>query len=258
MKTTGLLVSLALAFAPLSIGCAVDDGSDPTVSTDSDEVAIRPSFDLYKVPGGFQFDFLASNGEPLVSSQSYSTRTAALGGLLSVLDNGGIASRYVVKTTAAGEPYFDLVSGNNRVIATSETYATAENAQGGIDATIRATAGYLEHWDTASGARFEVFEGTTAGSWYFRLHAKNGATVLQSERYSSEAAALNGAFSVRDNGVSATSYEIVPTSTGGRYYLRLKAPNGQVIGTSQPYSSKTNATRARDAMIALLPTVELL
>ena len=34
--------------------------------------------------------------------------------------------------------------------------------------------------------------------------------------------------------------------------------NGQIIGTSEPYASKANATRARDAIVALLPEVELL
>lgn len=259
MKTTGLLVSLALAFAPLSIGCAVDDGSDPTVETASDEVAIRPTFDLWKGTGGWRFNFLASNGETLVSSQAYSSRTAALGGVLSVLDNGGIASRYEIKPSADGKAYFNLLAGNRKVIATSEIYATGENAQGGADATVRATAAYLEHWDTATGARFAVFEGSTAGKFYFRLHAKNGAVVLQSESYSSEAAALNGAFSVLDNGTAASNYEVVKTTTGSRYYLRLKsAANGQIIGTSEPYASKANATRARDAIVALLPEVELL
>lgn len=260
MKTSGLLVSLALAFAPLSIGCAVEqDPADPTVSTESEEVAIRPTFDLWNGTGGFRFNFLASNGETLVSSQAYSTRTAALNGILSVLDNGGIASRYELATAADGQTYFNLKAGNNKVIATSETYVTAENAQAGIDATIRATAAYLEAWDTQYGARFTVFEGSTAGKFYFRLHAKNGAIVLQSESYSSEAAALNGAFSVLDNGGSKSNYEVVKTTTGNRYYVRLKASaNGQIIATSEPYSSKSNATRARDAIIALIPDVELL
>jgi hypothetical protein len=260
MKTSGLLVSLALAFAPLSIGCAdVADGSDPTVSTESDEVAIRPTFDLWNGTGGFRFNFLASNGETLVSSQAYSTRTAALNGVLSVLDNGGIASRYEVKPSADGKSYFNLKAGNNKVIATSETYASAANAQAGVDATIRATAAYLESWDTEVGARFTVFEGSTAGKFYFRLHAKNGEIVLQSETYTSEAAALNGAYSVLDNGGNAANYQVVKSSTSTKYYVRLKSSaNGQVIGTSEMYANKANATRARDAIIALLPDVELL
>ena len=36
------------------------------------------------------------------------------------------------------------------------------------------------------------------------------------------------------------------------------APNNRVIATSEVYSSKYNAERARDAIIALLPAVELL
>ena len=112
MKTTGLLLAFTLALA----GCAgIDDASDPTVATDSDEVAIRPTFDLWKAGDGWRFNFLASNGETLMTSQAYSTRTAGINGLLSVLDNGGFASRYEIKTAADGQFYFNLLSANLKV-----------------------------------------------------------------------------------------------------------------------------------------------
>ena len=118
-----------------------------------------------------------------------------------------------------------------------------------------AVATYLEHWDSLTGARFEVFEGTD-GRFYFRLYGKNGAQVLRSQGYSDEANALNGAFLVADYGVSPAAYKIIQSSTG--YYFNVMAPNNRVIATSEVYSSKYNAERARDAIIALLPAVELL
>jgi uncharacterized protein YegP (UPF0339 family) len=75
--------------------------------------------------------------------------------------------------------------------------------------------------------------------------------------YATEASALNGAFSVTDNGTTAARYAIAQTNDG-RWYFDLTSPNGQVIATGQPYTTKSSATHARDAIIALVPTVAIL
>lgn len=247
--------TLALATA-LATGCAAEADLDDA-STTSAEIATRPTFDLFEdAAGEYRFHLAASNGEILVSSEGYSSRTAALNGILSVLDNAGFTSRYVVFDTPSGGAYFNLRAGNHAVIATSEIYASRDNAWRGVDATVRAVAAYLEHWDTATGARVAVHQD--AGSkFYFNVHAGNGEIVLRSQRYETEAAALNGAFSVVENGAFASRFQVLRASNGG-YYLNLVATNGQIIATSEVYSSKSNAERARDAIVALLPTIELL
>lgn len=259
MKTIGhtfslLTIALALAAAPVA-GCAVEEDveSSDTVVT---EAVVRPTFELYKDGGSFRFDFLAANYEQLLGSQAYSTRTMALNGLLSVLDNGGAASRYQVVVNADGTAYFVLRAINQAIIGTSDAYINRQGAEDGVTATISAIGAYVEHWGTRTGKRFEVFQGANA-KWYFNLHAGNGEIMLSSQGYGTEAAALNGCFSVVDHGVSATRYLVVKAANGG-YYLNLTAANGQIIATSEVYNSKYNAERARDAIITLLPSVELL
>jgi hypothetical protein len=258
MKTTGKLslfaLTLALAAAPVA-GCAVEEDieSSDTIAT---EAVVRPTFELYKSGSSFRFDFLAANYEQLLSSQDYTTRTMALNGLLSVLDNGSYASLYQVVVNADGSAYFVLRAANQAIIGTSDTYINRQGAENGVTATISAVGAYIAHWDSATGKRFDVFEGAN-GKWYFNLHAGNGEIVLSSQGYSTEAAALNGCFSVADYGVTAARYQVLKASNGG-YYLNLTSANGQIIATSEVYNSKYNAERARDSIIALLPTVELL
>jgi uncharacterized protein len=256
MKTLGLasLTAITFAFASLA-GCAVEQ--DPTSDVATSEVGGTPHFELWQdTSSQFHFHLRAGNHAVLITSEAYTNRTGALNGLLSVLDNGGLVSHYQILTAKNGQPYFNLLAANKQVIATSETYATKQAAQKGVNSTIAAVGAYLEHWDTATGARFEVFQGKDS-RYYFKLHAKNGAIVLQSQGYSGEAAALNGTFSVADNGVDAGAYVIQPSASGG-YYFNLKASNGQVIATSETYSSKYDAERGRDAIVALLPQIELL
>jgi len=57
--------------------------------------------------------------------------------------------------------------------------------------------------------------------------------------------------------VDATNYDIQQAADGG-YYFNLKAANGRTIGTSEVYASRSNAERAVQSIVALLPNVELL
>jgi uncharacterized protein YegP (UPF0339 family) len=258
MKTLRIPAVLVLALsAALATACANVEEDTGNESTETSEIAARPKVELWTDAGGaYHFHLLASNGQILVTSQSYSARTSALNGMLSVLSNGSLAERYKVKTAANGGAYFTVVAGNNAVIATSEVYSTDAAARAGVTATLDAVDAYYEHWDTATGARFDVFQGAD-GRFFFDVHAKNGAIVLQSQGYSTEAAALNGAFSVQDNGVNAARYTVLK-STDGKWYYNLTSTNTQVIATSQRYTTKQGAERARDSMIALLPLISIL
>lgn len=252
MKT--LLVLLPALVLAATTACAVDD---PTADQATSDVTAPPHFDLWQdVAGAYHFHLRAGNGEILVTSEAYSSRTSALDGLLSVLDNGGTATRYETYTGANEQEYFTLEAANHRILATSETYSTPEAAAKGVTATIHAVGAYLTNWTTATGARFAVFEGAD-GHYYFDLHAANDQIVLQSQGYSSKAAALNGTFAVEADGLAAAAYRVQPAANGG-YYFDLVAGNGQVIGTSEVYASLYDAQRGRDAVIALLPKIQLL
>lgn len=91
--------------------------------------------------------------------------------------------------------------------------------------------------------KFEVYKDK-AGEYRFRLKASNGQVVLSSEGYSSKAGVLNGAESVRTNSANLESFERTTTSSG-QFRFNLRAKNGQVIGTSQSYTTEAS----RDAGI---------
>lgn len=92
--------------------------------------------------------------------------------------------------------------------------------------------------------KFELYEDK-AGEYRFRLKAGNGEIILASEGYKQKASALNGIDSVRKNAASEAQFEKKDTSSG-KPMFNLKATNGQVIGTSETYSSAS----ARDNGVA--------
>lgn len=89
---------------------------------------------------------------------------------------------YEVKKTADGKFMFNLKSGNNEVVLTSESYNDLASCNAGID-SVRKNA-----QDTA---RFDV-KTASNGQAYFVLTASNGQTIGKSEMYSSPAAMEKG------------------------------------------------------------------
>ncbi len=88
--------------------------------------------------------------------------------------------------------------------------------------------------------KFELYTDK-AGEYRFRLKAGNGQIILASEGYKQKASAENGIASVRKNAPEDARYERKETKSGGHMF-NLKATNGQVIGTSESYTT----TAARD------------
>lgn len=81
--------------------------------------------------------------------------------------------------------------------------------------------------------------------FHFVLKAANGEAILNGERYTTKAGALNGIESVRANSPHEARYER-KTAANESPMFNLKAANGERIGTSETYSSASS----RDAGIA--------
>lgn len=101
---------------------------------------------------------------------------------------------------------------------------------------------------TQGTARFETYKGVD-GKFYFQLLAKNGERVLDSQGYASLSSAKKGITSVKSNGAKAGSYKI-EQADNGEFYFNLVAGNGQVIGTSQMYTTKASAEKGVTATVS--------
>jgi len=249
-----LLTALVLSTATLA-GCAAGGPDDGIASTD-DESSLPGSFDLWQSADGWHFHLVAGNKRILLASEAYGSRTAALGGVLSVINNGVDPSQYQVLPAAHGY-LLHLVAGNNAVIGFTQTYSTKSSATRAIGSCVRAVTTYLDQVEAnTSGARVEVGAGAT-GTFHFNLFAQNGQIVLSSEAYSSEAAAWNGAFAVQDAAQVATNFAI-KTGSDGRFYFTLTADNGQVVGVSQMYTTKESALAGVASVQSLLKSMDLI
>ncbi len=75
-------------------------------------------------------------------------------------------------------------------------------------------------------------------AYHFTLKANNGQVILSSESYTSKNEAKAGIAAVQEQAQSDTRYER-KTAKNGNFFFNVKATNGQVIGSSQMYSSES-------------------
>ncbi|WP_022850692.1 YegP family protein [Limisalsivibrio acetivorans] len=85
-----------------------------------------------------------------------------------------------------------------------------------------------------------VIQNSIDGQVYFVLKAANGEVILNSETYRSKQSCKDGIESVRENSQYISNFE-KKVSIRNDHYFNLKAMNGQVIGTSEMYT--TSAAR---------------
>lgn len=86
--------------------------------------------------------------------------------------------------------------------------------------------------------KFEIKAGKT-GKFRFNLKASNGQVILSSEAYDSRASAVKGIESVRKNAGNDGRFERKTAKDGSPYFV-LKAGNGEPIGKSEMYKSKSS------------------
>jgi uncharacterized protein len=83
--------------------------------------------------GEFQFNLKAGNGQTILSSEGYSSKSACSNGIESVKTNSQDDSRYEKKESTNGKYYFTLKAGNGQVIGSSEMYESASGRDNGIE-----------------------------------------------------------------------------------------------------------------------------
>lgn len=250
-----LITALVLSVSTIAaVGCA-SIGSDETSEADGESTSAG-KLSFWSAGDGWHFNLKSGNGAILLTSEAYSSRTGAINGALSVLDNGVDPAQYEVNQTATGFN-LHLKAANSETIAFSQVYSSKSNATRAITSSVKATTSYLDKKEAnTTGARVDVLVGES-GQYRFNVVAKNGQIVLSSEQYTSEEGAYNGAFAVQAAASKASAFTVLENSAEG-YYFTVTADNGQIIGVSQQYTTKASAQAAVSSVKTLLGQITVL
>lgn len=92
------------------------------------------SFELKVAKNGeYFFNLLAGNGQNILKSEMYSSKSAAMNGIASVQKNCAEDAQYECKTSTNGKPYFVLKAKNHQVIGQSQMYESDAGCSNGIE-----------------------------------------------------------------------------------------------------------------------------
>jgi uncharacterized protein YegP (UPF0339 family) len=83
--------------------------------------------------GEYQFNLKADNGQTILSSEGYSSKSGATNGIESVKKHAPADSNYDRKTSSNGKYYFNLKASNGQIIGTSEMYESESGRENGIE-----------------------------------------------------------------------------------------------------------------------------
>lgn len=87
--------------------------------------------------GCFMFNLKAGNGEPILTSEMYTTKAACKNGIRSVQKNCKDERRFEIRESKKGEPYFVLRARNHQIIGNSEMYSSTSACKSGIESVMR-------------------------------------------------------------------------------------------------------------------------
>lgn len=121
--------------------------------------------------------------------------------------------RFVIKGTADGRWMFNLLANNNRVICTSQVYASVANCKVGIDSIRRNCGMPVDDLTRGEGAyrnpKYEVFFDV-GGRYRFRLRAANGEIIAASQAYADRGSCMKGIRSVAKHAPDAEEVVVRP------------------------------------------------
>jgi uncharacterized protein len=83
--------------------------------------------------GEFFFNLLAANGQGILKSEMYKSKSAAMNGIASVQTNCTDDGRYECKTSSNGKAFFVLKAKNHQIIGQSQMYESESGCANGIE-----------------------------------------------------------------------------------------------------------------------------
>lgn len=91
--------------------------------------------------GKYHFNLLAGNGQIILSSEMYESKSAAENGIASVSKNAVDEGRFERRESTKGDPFFVIKAGNGQEIGRSEMYSSKASMENGIASVMKNAPG---------------------------------------------------------------------------------------------------------------------
>ena len=83
------------------------------------------------------FNLKATNGQTILTSEGYTSKSACMNGIESVKKNCKAEARYEKKVASNGKPFFNLKATNGQIVGSSQMYANEKNMLNGVASVMK-------------------------------------------------------------------------------------------------------------------------
>ena len=98
-------------------------------------------FEVKQSGDKYHFVLKAGNGQVILSSQMYASKSGAMNGIESVRKNCGNENCWERKTAKNGKFHFNLKSTNGQIVGSSQMYASEAGMNNGIESVMKNAPG---------------------------------------------------------------------------------------------------------------------
>ncbi|MDD4354868.1 MAG: DUF1508 domain-containing protein [Candidatus Izemoplasmatales bacterium] len=235
----------------------------PTEKPTNNETRYQGKYEVFPEAGLYKYRLKASNGEILIVSQGYTTKSGALSGI-DTLKKNVVSGKQEIYTDKSNFSQFRLMtSTGSRLVAAGEFYDSEKSAQSAYESVqkfamtdriselnqlpkeeSREEVVSLKPVDENPNGKYEVVMENK--QWFFLLKASNGEVLMESQGYSSKSGAYSGLENVK-KALEAETFR-VSRDKQDRYMFILYASNNQALITGHTYPSKENCLAAVDSV----------
>ena len=223
----------------------------------------------------FIAELIASNGEVMLSSETYTTVEGAKGGINTIIkgiDNG----KFVIYQDKNGNYYYKLKTANNRLLCVGEIYKSKEQCLKAVESVKRIAKDAKIMDEIFDGAQYDRYipaplsteikkgargkwrvESTADGAYSAKLYANNGQLMLATEEVAQKTSAKNAIEIVKKNAEAGNF--IIDKDKFGRFYYKLRNAQKSVICIGEAYDTLESCTSAIESVrrFALTATLSI-
>lgn len=206
----------------------------------------------------------ASNGEILITSESYASKDSVLSAIDAIKRNIEVGT-INIRSDKHGLYQFVLIAKNRRTLVHSANYPTEKRALAAAESFKRfgRTSPIVEKNDIVDSIKEEIIIDRVSdkqggrlgvlnenGQYYFLLKASNGEILVHSTNYKTYLSAESAMLRFKEATLTGKFY--VLKDKRGFYQFKLFSSNGRIVGVGEIYPTKNQAISSANSVCSFI------
>ncbi len=233
----------------------------------SPEDKTNGKYEIFHEAGGYRYRLVASNGQVLATSETYTSVKGAQNGI-GTLKNNLDKLIFRVETDKHRKSQFTASTQQNKLLVQSANYSSktqAESAQESFKNFATATKIVLItevvesepelvdrtlFKDTQGKGKYVIVFNLATQGYQFSLKASNGQTIISSKFYNSESSAKNAISKFKNDVKKGTFYTI--KDKNGMYEFRLYNESNRLVQSGISFDTKAKCLSNIESVVRFI------